>query len=240
LPTDGSTLGKRLETITERWALPQASVSRLEELLVELARDSQAPTAVKDPLRGAEVHVADSLSVFQLEGFRGLRSLVDIGSGAGFPGLVLALAMPDSSFDLLEVTMRKCEFLERMLSRLGIENARVVCERAETWGADKGAEAYSGAVVRAVGLLPTLLEYASPLLERGGRLVALKGRRDPDEERQAGRAATVLGMRALGVEWVGAYAGSRNRHLHSYEKVAACPARFPRRPGMARKRPLGR
>lgn len=234
------TLSEQLAALGERWELSGATVDRLEQLLAFLAADSQAPTAVKDPLTAVHVHVADSLSGFQVEGFRELTTLVDVGSGAGFPGLVLALAMPAAKFDLVEASARKCAFIDRVITGVGIDNARVVNMRAEEWAASEGARAYSGVVVRAVGSLSTLLEYAAPLLLPGGKLVAWKGRRDPGEEAQAVRAADQLGMRAISVEWVGPYAGSRNRHLHTYELVGQCPPGFPRRPGMARHRPLGR
>jgi 16S rRNA (guanine527-N7)-methyltransferase len=235
-----ASLGRRLAALSERWSLEEEAAARLERLLVFLANDPQAPTAVHDPQRAVDVHVADSLSGLQTGSLPENGHVVDIGSGAGFPGLVLALALPAARFDLVEATARKCAFLERVVSGVGIANARVVCLRAEEWAAREGSCAYSGAVVRAVGSLPTLLEYAAPLLSQDGRLVAWKGRRDADEERQAAAAAELLGMRPVSVEWVGAYAGSRNRHIHTYEKVAACPPGFPRRPGMARKRPLGR
>jgi 16S rRNA (guanine527-N7)-methyltransferase len=233
-------LARRLAALSERWGLGEEAAARLERLIVFLANDPQAPTAVRDPQRAVDVHVADSLSGLQIGSLREHARLVDIGSGAGFPGLVLALALPAARFDLVEATARKCAFLERVVSGVGIPNARVVCLRAEEWASREGSCAYSGAVVRAVGSLPTLLEYAAPLLSPGGRLVAWKGRRDPEEERQAAVAAELLGMLLVSVEWVGAYAGSRNRHIHTYEKVAACPPGFPRRAGMARKRPLGR
>jgi 16S rRNA (guanine527-N7)-methyltransferase len=174
-----------------------------------------------------------------VERLREASRVVDIGSGAGFPGLVLALVLPEASFDLVEATTRKCAFLERVIAGIDMANARVVCARAEEWAAGEGSGAYDAAVVRAVGLLPTLLEYAAPLLSPGGLLVAWKGRRDPEEELQALSAAELLGMGAGSVEWVGAYAGSRNRHIHTYEKIAPTPPGFPRRPGMAKKRPLG-
>jgi len=213
--------------------------ARFEQLLHFLANDPQAPTSVRDPRRGVDVHVADSLTGLQVGPLREASRVVDIGSGAGFPGLVLALAMPEASFDLVEATTRKCAFLERVIAGVGIANVRVVCARAEEWAAGEGSCAYDAAVVRAVGLLATLLEYAAPLLSPGGVLVAWKGRRDPEEELQAASAADLLGMGPGSVEWVGAYAGSRNRHIHAYEKVAPTPPRFPRRPGMAKKRPLG-
>jgi 16S rRNA (guanine527-N7)-methyltransferase len=238
--TKGTALAQRLAALGERWELGGQVAARLEQLLLFLAADSQAPTAVKDPLRAVDVHVADSLSGLQVGGLRELASVVDIGSGAGFPGLVLALAMPATRFDLVEASERKCAFIERVTSGVGIGNARVICLRAEEWGSGDGAAAYAGAVVRAVGSLPTLLEYAAPLLSPGGKLVAWKGRRDLQEERQAAAAADILGMRVGSVEWVGAYAGSLNRHIHTYRMIGTCPPGFPRRPGMARKRPLGR
>ena len=237
--TEAEALSQRLAALGERWQLGADAPARLEQLLEFLADDPQAPTSVRDPLRAADVHVADSLSGLQVAGLRDLPSIVDVGSGAGFPGLVLALAMPAARFDLVEASARKCAFIERVASRVGIGNVRVVCLRAEEWATREGAAAYSGVVVRAVGSLPTLLEYAAPLLSPGGKLVAWKGRRDPREELQAVAAADLLGMRLVSVEWVGAYAGSRNRHIYSYELAGACPPGFPRRPGMARKRPLG-
>jgi 16S rRNA (guanine527-N7)-methyltransferase len=233
-------LRRRLEPLVQRWGLPDSLVPRLERLLEALAEDPYAPTSVRDALRAVDVHVADSLSGLQVPGLRGLDELVDIGSGAGFPGLVLACAMPHARFDLVESVRRKCEFLERVTAALRLDNVRVVHGRVEEWAADQGAEAYGGAVVRAVGLLPTLVEYAAPMLRQGGLLIAWKGRRDADEEQEGVAAAVALGMRALGVDWVGPFAGSRNRHLYTYEKVAPTPPGYPRRPGMARKRPLGR
>jgi 16S rRNA (guanine527-N7)-methyltransferase len=230
---------QRLAALADRWQLSADAARRLAHLLTFLAEDPHAPSSVRDSARAVDVHVADSLSAFQIEGFRALSRLVDVGSGAGFPGLVLAVAMPEARFDLVEASGRKCAFLERVIAGTGIPNARAVPLRAEEWARDEGAGAYTGVVMRAVGMLSTLLEYAAPLLEPNGKLVAWKGRRDPEEERQAEVAAPMLGMRPVAVEWVGPYAGSRNRHLHVYELVDACPPRFPRRPGMARKRPLG-
>jgi 16S rRNA (guanine527-N7)-methyltransferase len=232
-------LRQRLAPVAERWGLPEDRVSRLERLLVLLGNDPHAPTSVRDAGRGVDVHVADSLSGFQVPGLSGVEEVVDIGSGAGFPGLVLAVAMPNARFDLVEASRRKSEFLERAVAGLGLGNVRVVHARAEEWAAGPGSEAYGAAIVRAVGSLGTLVEYAAPLLRLGGLLVAWKGRRDADEETQGTEAAKILGMRPLAVDWVGPFAGSRNRHLYSYEKEAPTPAGYPRRPGMARKRPLG-
>jgi 16S rRNA (guanine527-N7)-methyltransferase len=152
---------------------------------------------------------------------------------------VLAIAMPAAQVDLVESSRRKCAFLERLVGTLGLPNVKVVCFRAEEWATEEGRDRYEGATVRAVGSLATLVEYAAPLLDIGGVLVAWKGRRDVDEERRAAVAAELLGMRPSAVTRVDPFAGSRSRHLHSYAKVAPTPAGYPRRPGMAKKRPLG-
>jgi 16S rRNA (guanine527-N7)-methyltransferase len=206
-----------------------------------LASDPASLSSVRDRDRAWEVHVADSLSGLELVGEP--RRLADVGAGAGFPGLVLAAALPETEVDLIESVGRKCDFMRRALEVGGISNARVVCERAETWGAATapagGREAYEVVTARAVGRLATLAELASPLLVAGGALVAWKGRRDEDEEAELERASEALGMVAEGVEWVGPYAGSRNRHLHLLRKPGPTPEGLPRRPGMAKKRPLG-
>jgi 16S rRNA (guanine527-N7)-methyltransferase len=227
---------KQLAELERRWALPAGAVSRLARLLELLAEDPTAPTSVTDPARAITVHVEDSLTALGIPGFRELDSVVDIGAGAGFPGLALAAAQPGTRFDLVESVRRKCDFLERAIAEAAMDNARVICSRAEEWAAGQGREAYGGAVVRAVAPLPTLLEYAAPLLRVGAMLVAWKGRREDGEEKAAAVAAETLGMRLRTVEPV---AGTRNRHLYVYEQREPAPPGYPRRPGMARKRPLG-
>jgi 16S rRNA (guanine527-N7)-methyltransferase len=139
---------------------------------------------------------------------------------------------------------RKCDFMRRALAAARIGNARVVCERAETWAEDpppaRGREAYEAVAVRAVGRLATVAELASPLLREGGVLVAWKGRRSADEEAELEAASERLAMRPEEIVAVGPYAGSRHRHLHVIRKSGPTPEGLPRRPGMAKKRPFGR
>jgi 16S rRNA (guanine527-N7)-methyltransferase len=231
--------GAQLETLASRWELPAEALNRLVALMGLLEADPFAPTSVTDASRVRDVHVADSLTALGIAGFRELDTVVDIGSGAGFPGLVLAIAMPQTRFDLLESVARKCAFMERTAARLALPNVEIVCSRAEEWGAGVGAERYGGAVARAVGRLATIAEYAAPMLRIGGLLLVWKGKRDLEEEREGERAAALLGMRPAGVDWAGAYAGSRHRHLHRYEKLKQSPPGYPRRAGVAKKRPLG-
>jgi 16S rRNA (guanine527-N7)-methyltransferase len=129
--------------------------------------------------------------------------------------------------------------IERLRAAAGIENARVLAERAEGWAAGEGSEAYDAVTARALAPLAVLLEYASPLLRAGGVLVAWKTARDGDEEAAAVRAAPRLAMEAREVLRVAPFPGVRERHLHVYAKSGPTPDGLPRRPGMARKRPFG-
>ena len=228
---------------SERSELPPPAREKLERVLYILARDRGAPSTVTDPGRAWRVHVADSLTGLGVSELREAQRVADVGSGAGFPGLVLAVALSESRVDLIEATRRKCDFIAHVIAEATIENARVICDRAESFAEDKppdgGREAYQVVTARAVGRLATLAELASPLLASGGVLVAWKGRRDPEEEAELDRGAERLAMRRMSVKWVGPYAGSRHRHLHVVRKAGPTPPSLPRRPGMAKKRPLG-
>ncbi len=216
----------------------------MERLLRALAAEPDPHTSVSDPAAALDVHVADSLSALELPGVAGARRVADLGAGAGFPGLVLAIALPRARVDLIESAGRKAALIERLAREAEIENARAVTARAEDWGARPpalggGAEAYDLVTARALASLPVLCEYAAPLLRRDGRLVAWKGRRAADEEEAGARAAERLGLALESVVAVTPFEGSRDRHLHVFRKLAPTPEGFPRRPGMARKRPLG-
>lgn len=217
---------------------PEARAS-IEAVLELLAADRRAPTTVTDRDRAWRVHVADSLSGFAFSALRDCRLVCDLGSGAGFPGLVVAAARPGARVELLESVGRKCEFMRRAAAAAGLDNVGVVERRAELWAVEAGAGRYDVVTARAVGRLSTLAELASPLLVDGGALIAWKGRRHADEEAELERAAVALAMEPLEVRWVGPYAGSANRHLHLMRKSGPTPAELPRRPGMAKKRPRG-
>ena len=133
---------------------------------------------------------------------------------------------------------RKCDFIRRAIDAAGIANARVINARSEELASGEGREAYDAVTARAVGRLSTLAELASPLLEEGGVLVAWKGKRDADEERQLANAAEPLAMRPEEIRHVGPYAGSEHRHLHVAAQGRANARRTcPRRPGMAEEAP---
>jgi 16S rRNA (guanine527-N7)-methyltransferase len=163
--------------------------------------------------------------------------IADLGAGAGFPGLALAVALPAARVALVESQRRKCGFLERIRSAAQVENVSVVCARAEEWPA--GAGANDAVVVRALASQPVVLEYAAPLLRLGGALLDWRGRREQNEERASAAAAQELGLELHEIRSVMPFAEATDRHVHVFVKVSATPARFPRRPGIARKRPLG-
>jgi 16S rRNA (guanine527-N7)-methyltransferase len=220
-----------------RQELSAGQLEQLGLLLRALQADEHAPTAVRDPERAAKVHVNDSLTALELEPVRCARRIADIGSGAGFPGIALAVALPTAEIVLIESQRRRCEFLQRVCAHAGIGNARVICTRAEEWR--EGLNGNDAVVARALGPVPVVLEYAAPLLRVGGSLVDWRGALGRLEEAAAARAAAELGLRRVDVRRVEPFAGARQHHLHVYLKLRETPARFPRRTGMARKRPLG-
>lgn len=226
----------RLRGLAERFALPPAAPAALERLLALTVSDPRAPTAIRDATRGADEHVADALVALRLDAVVRARRLADLGSGAGFPGLVLAAALPEAHVCLVESNVRKCEFLELAIREMGLRNARVVPERVEAWQA--GLRRCDLVTARAVAPLNVLVEYAAPLLLARGALVAWKGRRDVFEEGDGAVAAASTGLKPVAVYPVRPWQGAENRHLHLYLKVGSTPNRYPRRPGMANKRPL--
>jgi 16S rRNA (guanine527-N7)-methyltransferase len=236
-PDDGGIVRLRLQEIAVGHDLDVAVVARFEHLLRCVSSDPRAPTSVTDPEQAADIHIADSLSALPLIDAEAPARIADVGSGAGFPGVPLAIARPQLEVDLVEAAGRKTRFLEDLVAAVGLDRVRVVNGRVEDWGGGEGREAYDVVLIRAVATLPILLEYAAPLLRDRGVLIAWKGRRSPMPETAA--AAELLGMQPDRVIPAQPYPASRDRHLHVYRRVRPVPESFPRRPGMARKRPLG-
>jgi 16S rRNA (guanine527-N7)-methyltransferase len=195
---------------------------------------------VSDPEQAVDIHVADSLSGLEVPEVRAARWMADIGSGAGFPGLVLAVALPSAKVDMIESASKKCAVIDRLTHAAGLDNeiVRALPMRAEERAAWGGRETYDVVTARAVAALPVLVEYAAPLLVDGGMFVAWKGARDPDEEARGAQAAVEVGLQAKAVVEVQPFPEVRDRNLVVYRKVGVTPERFPRRAGMAAKRPL--
>jgi len=228
---------RRLDEIVDRHGLGPSARGRLARLLAFLAEDSRAPTTVRRTAEAVDVHVADSLTGLEVPAVAGASTIADLGSGAGFPGLALAAARPEAEVALVEGSAQKCEYLVRATAALGAPRVRVVRSRAESW--DEGLGRADVVTARALAPLAVLVEYAAPLLRVGGTLVAWKGHVEEAESAAAARAAEHLGLEARAHLTVTPYPASRSRRLCVFTKAAPTPARFPRRPGMARKRPLG-
>jgi 16S rRNA (guanine527-N7)-methyltransferase len=226
----------RLEELGRRFEVPHAGIEALRAILALQAEDPAASTTVRDPARAVDRHVADSLVALDLPAVRNARRIADLGSGAGWPGFALAAALPDAHIALVESAVRHVRYLLRAVDAGGLTNTEVVHARAEEWPAGLGA--HDVVTARALAALPVLAEYAAPLLADGGVLVAWKGHVEPAEAAAGAAAAAVVGLEPVEVRAVDPYPAAERRTLHVFRKVAPTPERFPRRPGMAVKRPL--
>jgi 16S rRNA (guanine527-N7)-methyltransferase len=219
-------------------ALDPSGRAALATVLELLGAERASVSSVVDQ-RAWQVHVADSLTGLEVPELSTAARIADVGAGAGFPGLVLAVALPHAEAHLIESVTRKCDFMTRAIATAEIANATVLNTRSEDLAAGEARESYDAVTARAVGRLSTLAELASPLLKPNGVLIAWKGKRDPEEEAQAVRAAPDLAMTPESILDVGNRAGSRHRHLHVIRKTAPTPPSLPRKPGLAKKRPKG-
>ncbi len=226
-----------LQALGDRYGLAAPQLTQLGEILAVLQRDERAPTAVRSVGQALDVHVADSLVALELDLVAPGDTIADLGTGAGFPGLPLAVAVPEARFTLLESRRQKCQFVQRVCAAASIGNVEVACVRVEDWSEGRGGQ--DVVLARALAAQAVVLEYAAPLLRMGGALIDWRGSRDPEEEARAATAAAELGLRLEQIRHTHPYPQARDHHLHVYVKRAPTPPRFPRRAGVARKRPLG-
>ena len=229
---------KRLEELGDRYGVLPDGLQALAAILDLQAEDPTASTTVRDPREAVDRHVADSLVALDLPAVRGARRIADVGSGAGWPGLALAAALPEARVALVESAIRHCRYLERAVATGGLGNADVVHARAEEWA--EGLGAHDLVTARALAALPVLCEYAAPLLADGGALVAWKGAVGEQEAADGAAAAESLGLEPVEVVDVQPYPAAERRTLRVFRKIAPTPEGFPRRAGMAVKRPLVR
>jgi 16S rRNA (guanine527-N7)-methyltransferase len=197
-------------------------------------------TAIKG-LEGIQIkHFLDSLSILKvLRGSSAPIRLVDVGTGAGFPGLPLKIVCPQMQLTLVEATGKKVKFCEHMVETLKLSGVSVIKARAEEIGRDPAhREQYDWAVARAVAEMPTLAEYLLPLVRRGGRAVAQKGQDAPAETQTAEGALRRLGGELEQIVPVELPGIVETRYLVVFKKVAATPPAYPRRVGVPAKTPL--
>ncbi len=218
-------------------------LARYLALLLEVNQQFNL-TAIKDTDTAWRRHIIDSLTLWpllhDLQQVAGQGAkLMDVGSGGGLPGVVLAVALPQVQVTLLEATGKKAKFLQRCVSELALANTQVVHERAERVGHDRDhRQKYDRVVCRAVGPMRELLEYTLPLVKVGGQLLAMKGAQVERELDAAGDALMLLGAGEL--ELLQAYPDGWpiDAAIVRISKEHDTPRQYPRLPGVPRMEPL--
>lgn len=197
-------------------------------------------TAIKTPAEVEIKHFADSVScLLALRNGNGSLRVIDVGTGAGFPGLPLKIMCPDLRLTLVESVGKKVTFLNHMVTALGFKDVQVIQGRAEELGQQPAhREKYDWAVARAVAEMRTLLEYLLPLAKKGGKVLAQKGESAPVEAQAAEHAAQLLGGSLERIVPVELPSIVEPRYLVIFNKASATPQRYPRRTGLPSKEPL--
>jgi 16S rRNA (guanine527-N7)-methyltransferase len=234
-----------LEEQAAAWGLPLDRGRR--ECLLEYARllasyDQANVIGTRDLDGILLAHVLDSLSCFLYRPLFGAGRLADVGSGGGLPGIPIKIVKPELATTLVESTGKKAGFLRYAVESLPLENVEVANVRAEEFGRERGCRrAYDIVTSRAVARLSVVAEYGVPLLENGGRVVAMKGRLGQEELAEGSRAADALGARVVEIVEVPMLpaVGEKERKLVILEKIRETPAQYPRRTGVAARKPLG-
>lgn len=197
-------------------------------------------TAITDPDEIRLKHFLDSLSCQLVLDKLTPTSLIDVGTGAGFPGLPLKLLHPEMALTLVESVAKKTQFLEQVVQDLGLDGVEILNQRAEETGQDSAhRQKYDWAAARAVAGLPTLAEYLLPLVHVGGYMLAQKGESAPQEVEQARATLETLGGEMDELLEVRLPGIDEKRYLVVVKKVKDTPDKYPRRVGIPAKRPIG-
>ena len=221
--------------------LPADFLSRAEDFVARLLDANRLLnlTRVVEPADVARLHLLDSLAALPIIDAMTARRACDLGSGAGVPGMVLALARPEVEWTLVDSVRKKAAAMQSFAEALELSNVSVLAERAEIMGRNpRFRESFDLVTARACAALPVLVEYALPLVRVGGSVVAWKGRISDDELEGGGAAATELGG-GEPVVLPTAFEALGGHRFVVVPKVRPTADRFPRRPGEASRRPLG-
>ncbi len=196
-------------------------------------------TAIRDPQEIRIKHFLDSMTCLLALRDSPAERMVDVGTGAGFPGLPLKILYPAMRLTLVESVGKKADFCRHVVKKLSLDSVDIVQERAETLGRIPAhREQYDWAVARAVATLPVLAEYLLPLVRVGGSMLAMKGESAPAEAHTAERALRILGGHLRQLVPVTLPGVAEERYLVMVDKIAATPDKYPRRVGIPAKRPL--
>jgi 16S rRNA (guanine527-N7)-methyltransferase len=196
-------------------------------------------TAIREPEQARVKHFLDSLSACLVMNGSKRDRVIDVGTGAGFPGLPLKILYPQMQLTLVESIGKKAAFCEHVVAKLGLGGVEVVQMRAEELGRLKAhREQYDWALARAVAIMPVLLEYLLPLVRVGGSVLAMKGESGPAEAQSAESTTKLLGGHLRQLRPITLPGVVEERYLVVVDKVAATPEKYPRRVGIPAKRPL--
>jgi 16S rRNA (guanine527-N7)-methyltransferase len=209
-----------------------------EQLLIAWNQHTNL-TAIRQPEMIRIKHFLDSLTCLLAMREKPMNRVVDVGSGAGFPGLPLKIVCPSMELTLIESVGKKIHFCQTVVEELGLKNVNLLSDRAEVAGQNPNhRQQYDWAVARAVAALPTLVEYLLPLVRVGGSILAMKGESAPAEAQQAENAICILGGHLRKLIPISLPKVAEDRFLVVIDKVAATPPLYPRRAGIPEKRPL--
>ncbi|MBI4897817.1 MAG: 16S rRNA (guanine(527)-N(7))-methyltransferase RsmG [Actinobacteria bacterium] len=229
-----------LNVLSDRYGLKPETVEQFQALAEHCVSLEISGTAIRTAEEAMRLHVADSLAGLEIPAIADARTLIDIGTGVGFPGIVLAAARPDLKVTLLDGVRKKVEAATEISRKLGLRNIEAIWARVEDFSAvgSPARESFDVVTARALAATPVLLEYAAPLLRVGGSLVAWKGRPEEVEMRAARTAQHELGYDDGALVEARPFAESQRRHFYVAKKTAQTDKRFPRRPGAALRKPL--
>jgi len=196
-------------------------------------------TAIHEPEKIRIKHFLDSFSPYLVIKNTPLKRLIDIGTGAGFPGIPLKIILPETEVVLVDSINKKTEFCQHIINILNLKGIEVIQDRVERLARDEQfRESFDWAVARAVAKLSTLSEYLLPFVKIGGNMLAMKGDQGPFEAQKAHRAVSLMGGELSQVKKLTLPGVTEDRFLITIEKKASTPEKYPRRVGVPSKKPL--
>ncbi|NLI88921.1 MAG: 16S rRNA (guanine(527)-N(7))-methyltransferase RsmG [Epulopiscium sp.] len=212
---------------------------RYMDMLIEW-NEKMNLTAIIEPMDIIEKHYLDCLTIARVEGFKGQGSLIDIGTGAGFPGLVLKIAFPDLKVTLVDSLQKRISFLEAVIEELELKDVECIHSRAEDLGKDSQyRERFDMCASRAVAHLAVLCEYSLPLVKVGGNFYSYKGQDIKDEKEESSKAIKVFGGQVNNIKDITIPDTDITHSIIKIGKISPTPKKYPRKAGKPSKSPIG-